>query len=145
MEYIGEACRLAEKYFRVVGVEIYPLNSQEYAYLNSCGVDYVTVFQETYDSDQYASLHLGGHKRIFPYRFNAQERALMGGMRGVGFGALLGLSDFRKDAFATGLHAYLLQRNIPMLKSPFPAPGFAPLSTIGKSTRRMWESGSFCR
>ena len=44
-------------------------------------------------------------KRIFPYRLNAQERALMGGMRGVGFAALLGLDDFRKDAFATGYHA----------------------------------------
>ena len=27
----------------------------------------------------------------------------MGGMRGVGFAALLGLDDFRKDAFATGM------------------------------------------
>ena len=127
VEYIGEACRLAEKYFRVVGVEIYPLNSQEYAYLNSCGVDYVTVFQETYDSDQDASLHLGGHKRIFPYRFNAQERALMGGMRGVGFGALLGLSDFRKDAFATGLHAYLLQRKYPHAEIAFSCPRLRPI------------------
>lgn len=34
----------------------------------------------------------------------------MGGMRGVAFGALLGLDDFRKDAFSTGYHAYLLQK-----------------------------------
>ena len=73
----------------------------------------MTVFQETYNSDKYETLHLAGHKRIFPYRVNAQERALMGGMRGVGFGALLGLDDFRKDAFATGYHAYLLQRKYP--------------------------------
>ena len=33
-----------------------------------------------------------------------------GGMRGVGFAALLGLDDFRKDALATGYHAYLLQK-----------------------------------
>ena len=30
--------------------------------------DYVTVFQETYNSDKYETLHLAGHKRIFPYR-----------------------------------------------------------------------------
>ena len=36
----------------------------------------------------------------------------MGGMRGVGFGALLGLDDFRKDAFATGYHAYLIAEKI---------------------------------
>ena len=98
VEYIGEACKIARKYFKVIGLEIYPVNSDEYAYLHSCGADYVTVFQETYNSDKYETLHLAGHKRIFPYRVNAQERALMGGMRGVGFGALLGLDDFRKDA-----------------------------------------------
>ena len=106
VKYIGEACKLARKYFRMVGLEIYPVNTDEYKYLRECGADYVTVFQETYDSDRYEQLHLSGHKRVFPYRFNAQERALMGGMRGVAFSALLGLSDFRKDALATGLHVY---------------------------------------
>ena len=103
VHYIGEACKLARQYFKVVGVEIYPVNSDEYAYLHECGVDYVTVFQETYNSANYAQLHLAGAKRVFPYRFYAQERALRGGMRGVGLAALLGLDDFRKDAFATGL------------------------------------------
>ncbi|MBR4125415.1 MAG: hypothetical protein IKR13_04355, partial [Victivallales bacterium] len=50
VEYIGEACRLARKYFKLVGVEVYPLNTDEYKYLHECGVDYVTVFQETYDT-----------------------------------------------------------------------------------------------
>ena len=45
--YIGEACKLASKYFRNVGLEIYPVNSDEYKYLHECGADYVTVFQET--------------------------------------------------------------------------------------------------
>ena len=74
VKYIGEACRIARKYFKMVGIEVYPMNSDEYAYLHSCGVDYVTVFQETYDSDKYETLHLAGHKRVFPYRFHAQER-----------------------------------------------------------------------
>ena len=75
VQYIGEACKIAKKYFKVIGLEIYPVNSDEYAYLHECGADYVTVFQETYNSDKYESLHLSGHKRIFPYRLNAQERA----------------------------------------------------------------------
>lgn len=136
VDYIGDACQLAAKYFRVVGVEIYPLNSDEYAHLHACGVDYVTVFQETYDSDKYETLHLGGHKRIFPYRFNAQERALMGGMRGVGFAALLGLSDFRKDAFATGLHAYLLQRKYPHAEIAFSCPRLRPIINNDKINPR---------
>ena len=109
VEYIGEACKLARKYFRMVGLEIYPVNTDEYRYLHECGADYVTVFQETYDSDKYEKLHLFGHKRVWPYRFDAQERALRGGMRGVAFSALLGLSDFRKDALASALHVYYLQ------------------------------------
>ena len=127
VEYIGEACKLARKYFKVVGLEIYPVNSDEYAYLHKCGADYVTVFQETYNSEKYGQLHLAGHKRCFPYRFYAQERALKGGMRGVGLAALLGLDDFRKDAFATGLHAYLLQRQYPHAEIALSCPRLRPI------------------
>ena len=127
VEYIGEACKIARKYFKLVGLEVYPMNSDEYAYLHKCGADYVTVFQETYNSDKYETLHLAGHKRIFPYRVNAQERALMGGMRGVGFAALLGLDDFRKDAFATGMHAYLIQKKYPHAEIAFSCPRLRPI------------------
>ncbi len=136
VKYIGEACKIAKKYFKVIGVEVYPMNSDEYAYLHECGVDYVTVFQETYDSDKYETLHLAGHKRIFPYRFYAQERAIRGGMRGVGFAALLGLSDFRKDAFATGMHAYLLQRKYPHAEIAFSCPRLRPIINNDKINPR---------
>lgn len=125
--YIGEACRIARNYFKVIGLEIYPLNSDEYAYLHGCGADYITVFQETYDSGKYETLHLSGHKRCFPYRLNTQERAIKGGMRGVGFGALLGLADFRKDAFATGCHAWLIQRKYPHAEIAFSCPRLRPI------------------
>lgn len=127
VEYIGEACKLASRYFKNVGLEVYPLNSDEYKYLHECGADYVTVFQETYDSDKYETLHLMGHKRVFPYRFEAQERALMGGMRGVGFSALLGLADFRKDAFASALHVYYLQRKYPYAEYSLSCPRLRPI------------------
>lgn len=127
VKYIGEACKLAAKYFRNVGLEIYPVNSDEYRYLHECGADYVTVFQETYNSDKYETLHLMGHKRVFPYRFEAQERAIMGGMRGVGFSALLGLSDFRKDALATALHVYYLQRKYPYVEYSLSCPRLRPI------------------
>lgn len=127
IDYIGAACKMAAKYFKVVGLEIYPVNSDEYRFLHQCGADYVTVFQETYNSDKYEKLHLAGHKRIFPYRFYAQERALRGGMRGVGFAALLGLDDFRSDALATGLHAYLLQRKYPHAEISISCPRLRPI------------------
>ena len=125
--YIGDACKLARKYFRMVGLEIYPVNTDEYRYLHECGADYVTVFQETYDADKYETLHLLGHKRVWPYRFDAQERALMGGMRGVAFSALLGLSDFRKDALASALHVYYLQRKYPHAEMSLSCPRLRPI------------------
>ena len=127
VEYIGEACKLARKYFRMVGLEIYPVNTDEYKYLHECGADYVTVFQETYDTDKYEKLHLLGHKRVWPYRFDAQERALRGGMRGVAFSALLGLSDFRKDALASALHVYYLQRKYPHAEMSLSCPRLRPI------------------
>lgn len=127
VRYIGEACKLARKYFRNVGLEIYPVNSEEYRYLHECGADYVTVFQETYNTDKYETLHLMGHKRVYPYRFEAQERAILGGMRGVGFSALLGLSDFRKDALATALHVYYLQRKYPHVEYSLSCPRLRPI------------------
>lgn len=127
VEYIGEAVKIARRYFRNIGIEIYPVNTDEYRYLHQCGVDYVTVFQETYNADKYETLHLMGHKRVFPYRFEAQERALMGGVRGVSFSALLGLSDFRKDALATALHAYYLQRKYPHAELALSCPRLRPI------------------
>ena len=36
VKYIGEACKIARKYFKVIGLEVYPMNSDEYAYLHEC-------------------------------------------------------------------------------------------------------------
>lgn len=127
VKYIGEAVKIARKYFRNIGIEIYPVNVDEYRYLHECGVDYVTVFQEIYDTDKYETLHLLGHKRVWPYRFDAQERALMGGMRGVAFSALLGLADFRRDALATGLHAYYMNRKYPHAEISLSCPRLRPI------------------
>lgn len=127
IKYIGNAVRLAKKYFNVIGLEVYPMNTDEYRYLHECGADFVTVFQETYNTEKYETLHLKGHKRVFPYRFFSQERAICGGMRGVGFAALLGLDDFRKDAFMTAYHAYLLQRKYPHAEIALSCPRLRPI------------------
>lgn len=127
VEYIGEAVKIAKKYFKNIGIEIYPVNVDEYKYLHECGVDYVTVFQETYEKEKYETLHLLGHKRVWPYRFDAQERALMGGMRGAGFSALLGLADFRKDALASALHVFYINRKYPHAELSLSCPRLRPI------------------
>lgn len=139
--YIGEAVKLARKYFRQVALEIYPVNTEEYRYLHGCGADYVTVFQETYDPDAYETLHLLGHKRVWPYRFDAQERALRGGMRGVACSALLGLADFRKDALASALHVYYLQRKYPHAELSLSCPRLRPIqNNAGLSPQDVGET-----
>ncbi|WP_086227188.1 MULTISPECIES: 2-iminoacetate synthase ThiH [Campylobacter] len=136
LNYIANACRLAKKYFDIVGVEIYPLNSDEYAILHDNGVDFVTVFQETYNPIKYGKIHLYGNKRVFPYRFNAQERALIGGMRGVAFAALLGIDDWRKDAMATALHASLIQAKYPHAEISISVPRLRPIINNNKINPR---------
>ena len=117
---------LAKKYFSLIGLEIYPVEIDEYKYLHEKGADFVTVFQETYNTETYKKVHLAGQKSIFPYRINAQERAILGGMRGVGFGALLGLDDFRHDAFCVGVHATLIQRKYPHAEIAVSVPRLRP-------------------
>lgn len=137
VEWIGEAIKLAAERFSTVGIEIYPANIKGYEYLHECGADFVTVFQETYNPEKYAEVHLRGNKRSLPYRFYAQERALMGGFRGAGFGALLGLSDdFRKDAFATGLHIELTQQKFPEADLAISVPRIRPFVNEEESDAR---------
>lgn len=132
VKYIAKACKIARQYFKVVGVEIYPMNEDEYKILHENGCDYVTIFQETYNPLKYSKIHLGGEKRIFPYRFNGQERALRAGMRGVAFAALLGIDDFRKDALATALHAYFLQKAYPHAEISISVPRLRPIINNAK-------------
>lgn len=127
VEYIARACAIAKEYFKVIGVEVYPMNTDEYALLHESGCEYVTIFQETYDPICYARIHTAGEKCVFPYRFYGQERALRAGFRGVGFGALLGIGDFRKDALATALHAHFLQARYPHAEIALSIPRLRPI------------------
>lgn len=145
VEYIGEAVKIARKYFKNIGIEIYPVNVDEYRYLHECGVDYVTVFQETYNPVKYETLHLLGHKRVWPYRFDAQERALIAGMRGAGFSALLGLDDFRKDALATALHVYYLNRKYPHAELSLSCPRLRPIINNEKINPRDVGEKQLCQ
>lgn len=124
--YIADAVRQASRLFRTVGLEIQPVNVDDYRALHEAGADAVSVYQETYNPEAYDLLHPGGRKRSFPYRFQSQERALRGGMRSVGFGALLGLADWHADALATGLHASLVQKAYPAAEISLSCPRLRP-------------------
>jgi 2-iminoacetate synthase len=108
--YIKECVQVLKKYFTSISIEIYPLETEEYAELVAAGVDGMTIYQEVYDSPIYAELHLAGPKRNYQYRLDAPERACQAGMRTVNIGALLGLNNWRREAFMAGVHADYLQR-----------------------------------
>ncbi len=109
VSYIRDCVEVLKQYFTSISIEIYPLETEEYAELIRAGVDGLTVYQEVYDEDVYDEVHLSGPKKDYRYRLDAPERGCQAGMRNVNIGSLLGLSDWRKEAFFTGLHADYLQ------------------------------------
>ncbi|MBQ7606965.1 MAG: 2-iminoacetate synthase ThiH [Desulfovibrionaceae bacterium] len=111
--YIAQVVRRIKPLFASIGIEVYSLSLEDYSLLVHAGVDNMTMFQETYDPTLYDWLHPAGPKKDYAYRLGAPERAGLAGMRSLGVGALLGLSPFEQDTFATGLHAWWLTRRFP--------------------------------
>ena len=82
-----------------------------YRRLVDAGCEGLVVYQETYDRDTYAAVHLKGKKRNYDWRLAAPDRAAEAGMRSLALGALLGLQpDWRAEAVALAAHASALVR-----------------------------------
>ena len=135
--YLVSCVEVLRRFFPSVCVEIYPLSVAEYRELVAAGVDGMTLFQETYDPVVYADVHPRGPKRDYRNRLEAPERAGAAGMRTLGIGALLGLTDWRREAFFSGLHADYLQRTFPEAEVGISTPrlrphvgGFPPRVTV---------------
>jgi 2-iminoacetate synthase len=110
-DYLLECVSLAARRFHAVGIEAFPMTTREYALLAEAGCTGVTLYQETYDPRQYDRLHRWGPKKDYPDRLDAPARAMEAGMRTVGLGVLLGLSDPAFDAVCLLRHAVHLQRD----------------------------------
>ncbi|RKD23686.1 tyrosine lyase ThiH [Caminicella sporogenes DSM 14501] len=106
--YIINAVNILKKYFDSISIEIYPLTEKEYKEVIDNGVDGLTIYQEVYDENIYDKVHVSGPKKNYRFRLDAPERACKSKIRNVNIGALLGLNDWRKEAFFTGLHAKYL-------------------------------------
>jgi len=125
-DYIEENVRALRPMFASLGLEVYPLSTEEYGRLFQAGVDSVTLFQETYDEIIYAEVHPAGPKHNYHYRLEAPDRACEAGISSVNIGALLGLSDWRRDAFYSALHANYLQRTYPGVEVSISVPRLRP-------------------
>ena len=113
VDYLEECVRVLRPLFPSISIEVFPMETADYERLARAGVDGLTVFQETYDPDLYAKLHPAGPKRDYAFRLDTPQRGAEAGMRVVNIGALLGLTDWRREIYATGLHAAWLQKRYP--------------------------------
>lgn len=113
VEYLESCVRVLRPLFPSISLEVFPMDTADYRRLARAGVDGLTVFQETYDPDLYAELHPAGPKRDYAFRLGTPQRGAEAGLRVVNIGALLGLTDWRREIYATGLHAAWLQKRHP--------------------------------
>ncbi len=110
-QHFARTARLLRPLFSSIAVEIYPMATEEYSFLVDHGVDGLVIYQETYNRELYERVHPAGKKRDYLWRLETPERGGRAGFRRLGLGALLGLSDWRAEAFFLGLHArYLLKK-----------------------------------
>lgn len=113
VSYLKESAQMASEYFQGIALEVHPMKTDEYKELFAAGVDGITVYQETYDRERYAQVHLSGYKKDYDFRYNTPLRAAQAGMRQVSLGILLGLSDAARDVYALYQHLKDLERSFP--------------------------------
>ncbi len=110
-DYLAELAAKLRERFSFIGVEIYQMSAADYRRLFDAGVEGVTLYQETYDRDEYARYHLGGPKADYDFRLRGPDDMAQAGMREIGLGVLLGLADWRIETLALGEHAsHLIRR-----------------------------------
>lgn len=109
-EYLAHALRLLRPHFASLSIEVQPLSEDDYRALAAEGLSTVLVYQETYDAEAYARVHLRGPKSDMAFRLETPDRLGRAGIKKIGLGALFGLSDWRADAWFTGLHLRYLER-----------------------------------
>lgn len=109
-DYVLQCVELTANHFHKVTIEMFPMSANEYKRLAAAGCTGVTLYQETYHPGVYKEMHRWGPKTDFFQRLEAPERALAGGLRFAGLGALLGLADPRFDLLALYRHARHLQK-----------------------------------
>lgn len=113
VSYLKDAATVAKDFFQGIAIEVHPMLTSEYKELFEAGIDGVTIYQETYDRDRYAEVHLSGYKKNYDYRRETPARAAAAGMRQISMGILLGLSQVAKDVYELFTHLRELEKAFP--------------------------------
>lgn len=127
-DYLRQSLSIIANHFSAIGIEVYPLTGGQYEELINAGyMDSLTIYQETYNEELYKTYHRGGPKENYFHRLETIERACRQRIRAVTIGALLGLDDLRREAFAVAHHALYLQKTFPDVEISLSFPRICPL------------------
>ena len=94
---------------RRVNVNIAACSVEDYKKLHDVGIGTYTLFQETYNKENYEALHPTGPKSDYAYHTEAMDRAMEGGIDDVGLGVLFGLDKYRYEFAGLLMHAEHLE------------------------------------
>ncbi len=109
LEYLAASMEIMQQYFEQISLEVQPMDREEYEKLIPYGLHAVYVYQETYHRLRYPVYHLRGRKADFRYRLETPDRLCEAGVHKVGLGNLIGLEDWRTEAYFTALHLRYLE------------------------------------
>jgi 2-iminoacetate synthase len=109
-EYLGSVIAALRDSVPSLSVEVQPQTEAVYRRWVADGAEGLVVYQETYDREAYAQVHLAGKKKDYDYRLATPERGGAAGMKRLGIGALLGLADWRYESVHVAAHAQYLMR-----------------------------------
>ncbi len=130
VEYLKNAIQLIRPYFSHISIEVQPLEQNEYEQLIEAGLNTVLVYQETYNQEAYKIYHPKGKKSNFSYRLQTPDRLGKAAIHKIGLGFLIGLEDWRTEAFFTALHLQYLEKNYWKTKYSLSFPRLRPASGI---------------
>ncbi|WP_018635859.1 2-iminoacetate synthase ThiH [Parafrankia elaeagni] len=138
-DYLVEIVERLRPFVSSISIETQTWSDDTYARLVAAGLEGAIHYQETYDRERYAQVHVAGWKRDYDRRLASFETAAGAGVRRLGLGVLLGLApDWRADVLAMAAHAAFLARRfwrtevsvaLPRIKPS--ASGFPPTVVVG--------------
>ena len=131
IDYLVNAMEIIRPRFANVSMEVQPLEVDEYRKLADLGLHAVFIYQETYNRKGYEKHHPKGRKANYNYRLETPDRLGKAGIHKVGLGFLIGLEDWRADAFSTALHLNYLEKKYWKTKYSISFPRLRPAAGAG--------------
>ena len=126
LDYFKRAFELLRPYFSLISIEVQPMETDQYRQLMDMGLHSVYIYQETYNRERYGIYHPKGKKSDFKYRLETPDRLGKAGVFKTGIGFLIGLENWRTEAFFTALHLSYLEKTYWQTKYSISFPRLRP-------------------